>query len=172
MKIWHNSTLEVFIIPPGDFFTLARKANEVELEKDRSFGYSLTYGIIKKFNKDNVTCKESLNFVEDKCKLNQVKYKTHNFSFVILPYRYLKGFWKLTTVSLHGWTILTCKLLSSPSPSPKSPVKTCPQTDPKWWPSLKNPKPLDWGWHNNHMDHHHYSTTPPASFNHEGVLQQ
>ena len=78
LEIWHKSTLELFIVPPGEFFTLARKTNKAELEKDHYFGYSLTYEITKKFNKNNVTCKESLNFVEDKCKLNQVKYKTHN----------------------------------------------------------------------------------------------
>ena len=32
------------MIPPGGFFTLARKINQVEIEKDFSYGYTLTYG--------------------------------------------------------------------------------------------------------------------------------
>ena len=63
------------MIPPGDFFSLERKNNMVDVEKEFSYGYTLTYGIFKKFNKNNVACKESLNFFEDQCKLNQVKYK-------------------------------------------------------------------------------------------------
>ena len=62
------------MIPPGGFYTIARKSNELEIERDNSYGYSITYGIFKKFNKNNITCKESLNFLEDECKLNQVKH--------------------------------------------------------------------------------------------------
>ena len=72
MKIYHKSLLQVVIIPPGGFYTTARKLNELEIEKEFSYGYTLTYGIFKKINKNNVTCKESINFLEDKCKLDQV----------------------------------------------------------------------------------------------------
>ena len=73
INIYHKSYLQIMMIPPGGFFTLARKINQVEIEKDFSYGYTLTYGILKKFNKNDVTCKESLDFLEDKCKLKQVK---------------------------------------------------------------------------------------------------
>ena len=67
-----ESFLHLFFVPPGGFYAIARKTNEVEIEKESSYGYSLTYGIFEKYNKNNVTCKESLNFLDDKCKLNQV----------------------------------------------------------------------------------------------------
>ena len=87
-----KSNLHLYLIPPGNFFTVARKANEMEIEKESSYGYSLTYGIIKKFNKTNVTCKESLSFQEDKCKLNQV-IKNSKLALVIhIIFRSLKGF--------------------------------------------------------------------------------
>ena len=73
IKIYHKSRFLLTVIPPGGFYTIARKSNELEIERDNSYGYSITYGIFKKFNKNNITCKESLNFLEDECKLNQVK---------------------------------------------------------------------------------------------------
>ena len=76
MEIRHKSTLSIVIIPPGGYHTISRKHNELEIEREFSYGYSLTYGIFKKFNKNNVTCNESLNFLEDKCRWNQVKSKT------------------------------------------------------------------------------------------------
>ena len=75
MKIYHRSNLILIVIPPGGFYTTARMPNVMEIEKLFSYSYSLTYGIFKKFNKNNITCKESLNFREDNCKLNQVYYK-------------------------------------------------------------------------------------------------
>ena len=75
IRIYHRSNLDLVIIPPGGFYTDARRMpNVLEIEKEFSYGYSLTYGIFKKFNKNNVTCKENLNFSEDNCKLNQVNY--------------------------------------------------------------------------------------------------
>ena len=73
IEIFHKSRFMLTIIPPGGFYTIARKSNELEIEKDNSYGYSITYGFFKKFNKNNITCKESLNFLEDECKMNQVK---------------------------------------------------------------------------------------------------
>ena len=73
IKIYHKSRFLLTIIPPGGFYTIARKSNELEIEKDKSYGYSITYGVFRKFNKNNITCKESLNFLEDECKMNQVK---------------------------------------------------------------------------------------------------
>ena len=79
IKIYHRSNLNLIVIPPGGFYTTARMPNVLEIEKLSSYSYTLTYGIFKKFNKNNITCKESLNFREDNCKLNQVNYKIHNF---------------------------------------------------------------------------------------------
>ena len=76
MRLYHRSTIELIVISPGRFYTRARMPNVVEIEKEFSYSYSLTYGIFKKFNKNNITCKESLSFNEDNCKLNQVYYKT------------------------------------------------------------------------------------------------
>ena len=73
MEISHKSTLSLIIIPPGGFNTISRKANELGIENEFSYGYSITYEIFEKFNKNNVTCNESLSFVEDKCRLSQVK---------------------------------------------------------------------------------------------------
>ena len=73
IEISHKSTLSLIIIPPGGFNTISRKANELGIENEFSYGYSLTYEIFEKFNKNNVTCNESLNFVEDNCRLNQVE---------------------------------------------------------------------------------------------------
>ena len=74
------------MIPPGGFYSLERKDNMVDVEREFSYGYTLTYGIFKKFNKNNVACNESLNFLEDKCKLNQVKCKIQHYSlsFILL----------------------------------------------------------------------------------------
>ena len=112
MKIYHNSSLQLVMIPPGEFYSFGRKRNEVEIEKEFSYGYTLTYGISKKFNKNNATCNENLDFLEDKCKLNQVKCITHNIIPYPLPFfaflRYLTGFLKLTIVSPLGLTISTC----------------------------------------------------------------
>ena len=80
MRIYHRSNLDLVIIPPGGFYTDARMPNILEIEKEFSYGYSLTYGIFKKLNKNNVTCKENLNFSEDNCKLNQVNYLTYKYS--------------------------------------------------------------------------------------------
>ena len=73
IKIFHKSRFLLTIIPPGGFYSIARKSNELEIEKDSTYGYSITYGIFEKFNKNNVTCKPSLNFLEDECKLSQVE---------------------------------------------------------------------------------------------------
>ena len=87
MQIHHNSTLVLVMIPPGGFFSLERKNNMVDVEKKFSYGYTLTYGIFKKFNKYNVACNESINFLEDKCKLNQVKYKIQHYQlYNNIPY--------------------------------------------------------------------------------------
>ena len=63
------------IIPPDGFYTIARKANELEIEKEFSYGYTFNYGIFKKLNKKDAMCNKSLNFLEDQCKLSQVKCK-------------------------------------------------------------------------------------------------
>ena len=52
MEIRHKSTLSIVIIPPGGYHTISRKHNELEIEREFSYGYSLTYGIFKKFNKN------------------------------------------------------------------------------------------------------------------------
>ena len=86
------------VIPPGGFYTIARKSNELEIEKESNYGYSITYGVFKKFNKDNTTCKESLNFLDDECKLNQVKnFNSDRFSKTFQN-RYQQNFWKNTIV--------------------------------------------------------------------------
>ena len=36
INIYHKSYLQIMMIPPGGFFTLARKINQVEIEKDFS----------------------------------------------------------------------------------------------------------------------------------------
>ena len=111
IKIYHRSRFLLTVIPPGGFYTIARKSNELEIERDNSYGYSITYGIFKKFNKNNITCKESLNFLEDECKLNQVKVKHYNIPQFSITFskRYQKSFWKHTIVSLLGWTFSICK---------------------------------------------------------------
>ena len=76
MNIYQRSKLQLYIIPPGGYYTNSRKANSVDIEKGYNYGYTLTYGIFKKFNKNNLTCNERLNFLEDECRLNKVKCKT------------------------------------------------------------------------------------------------
>ena len=75
LKIFQKSFIELVIIPPGGFYTIVRRANELEIEKEFSYGYTLNYGIFMKLNKKNNPCNKSLNFLEDTCKLSQVKYK-------------------------------------------------------------------------------------------------
>ena len=75
LKIFHKSFFQLAIIPPGGFYTIVRKANEFEIEKEFSYGYNLNYGIFKKLYKKNAPCHKSLSFHEDQCKLSQVKCK-------------------------------------------------------------------------------------------------
>ena len=73
IEIFHKSFFQLHIIPPGGFYTIIRKANEFDIEKEASYGYTLNYGIFKKLK--TAPCNKSLNFLEDQCKLSQVKCK-------------------------------------------------------------------------------------------------
>ena len=57
MRIYHRSNLDLVIIPPGGYYTDAGRWNGLEIEKEFSYSFTLTYGIFKKINKNNVTCK-------------------------------------------------------------------------------------------------------------------
>ena len=45
IEISHKSTLSLIIIPPGGFTTISRKHNELGIESEFSYGYSLNYEI-------------------------------------------------------------------------------------------------------------------------------
>ena len=71
LKIYPNSRIILYNIPPGGYFSISRKPNKMIIERDWSYGYIVNYRIYEKFNKNNSTCDPHLNFNEDECKQNQ-----------------------------------------------------------------------------------------------------
>ena len=73
LKIFQKSGFIITVIPPGGYYTIARKPNRMIIEKDWTYGYIISFGIYEKFNKNHKTCNPHLDLAEDECKLNQVE---------------------------------------------------------------------------------------------------
>ena len=46
LNIYHNTDVYISVVPPGGFYTVERKPNDLRIEKNRSYGFTVRFVLL------------------------------------------------------------------------------------------------------------------------------